>query len=145
MASSTAMDATFAIKAAIRAALLADATLNAALQGLKIVDDAPSSHPTPYISFAVRSDDWSTATEDGQVVNIDLNVWHQPSTQTPETGTVRDLMGRVRTLLHTASLTLDAPFHCVQIRAGEMVGPYRDPDGATLHGVVTVRSLIDHA
>lgn len=145
MASSDALDATFALKAAVRGALLANATLNAALQGLKIVDDAPSTHPTPYIEIDTRSDDWSTATEDGQQFSIDLHVWHQPPSRTPETASARDLMGLVRQTLHNASLTLAAPFHCVLIRVESEVGPFRDPDGTTLHGVVTVRAIVDHA
>ena len=144
MTASAANDASYAIRAAIRAALLADATLSATLVGQQIVDMAPSSHPTPYISIVTTSDDWSTATEDGQEFQIDVNVWHQPSSQTPESGVARDIMSRVRQLLHTAQLTLAAPFTCAIIRAEAMVGPFRDPDGMTLHGVVTVRAFVDH-
>lgn len=138
------LDATYALKAAVRTALLANATLSAALVGLKVVDLAPSSHPTPYISVDVRSNDWSTATEDGQEVLLDINIWHQAASQTPETATARDLMGEVRKTLHTASLSLASPYNCVQIRVDNMIGPYRDPDGQTLHGVVSVRALVDH-
>jgi hypothetical protein len=144
MTESVANDATYAIRAAIRTALLADSALNAALKGQKVVDLAPSGHPTPYISLETQSDDWSTATEDGQQFTIDVNVWHQAESETPDSATTRDLMSRVRIVLHTASLSLASPFHCVLIRAGGMVGPFRDPDGKTLHGVVTVTALVDH-
>lgn len=139
------LDATYAVKAAVRTALLANATLASALAGLKVVDLAPSSHPTPYISIETQSSDWSTATEDGQEIVLDINVWHQTASQTPETATARDLMGQVRKALHTAPLSLAAPFNCVQIRVENMIGPYRDPDGMTLHGVVSVRALVDHS
>jgi hypothetical protein len=145
MAASDPRDATFAIKKAVRAALLANSTLNLALQGLKVVDAASTKHATPYISWDTSSDDWSTATEDGQVIVLDLNVWDQPSSRTPETANGRDIMSIVRETLHTATLFLDTPFHCVQIRVEAMIGPYRDPDGQTLHGVVTIRALVDHA
>lgn len=145
MAASLPLDATFALKAAVRRTLLADASINAILAGSKIVDEAPKEHPTPYISVDARSDDWSTATEDGQVIALDLSVWHQPSSRTPETALVRDLMGTIRRALHTADVTLDAPFHCAQIRVETMIGPYRDPDGQTMHGVVSIRALVDHA
>lgn len=138
------LDATYALKAAVRTALLANSTLSSTLVGLKVVDLAPSSHPTPYISIETRSNDWSTATEDGQEILLDINVWHQSVSQTPETATARNLMSEVRKTLHTASLTLEAPFNCVQIRVDNMIGPYRDPDGMTLHGVVSVRALVDH-
>lgn len=138
------LDATYALKAAVRTALLANSTLSTTLVGLRVVDLAPSSHPTPYISIETRSNDWSTATEDGQEILLDINVWHQPVSQTPETATARNLMSEVRVALHTASLTLDAPFNCVQIRVQNMLGPYRDPDGMTLHGVVSISALVDH-
>lgn len=144
MTASQSLDATYAIKSAIRTALLNNSTISDALQGLKIVDLAPSGHPTPYISLATQSVDFSTASEDGQEITIDVNVWHQPSSQTPETATARGLMGEVRKTLHAASLSLDAPFSLILMRVTNMIGPYRDPDGATLHGVVTVRALVDH-
>lgn len=139
------LDATYALKAAVRTALLANSTLSNTLVGLKVVDLAPSSHPTPYISIETQSNDWSTSSEDGQEIKLDINVWHQATSQTPETGTARDLMGLVRQTLHTASLSLAAPFNCVLIRVENMIGPYRDPDGMTLHGVVSVRALVDHS
>ena len=138
------LEATYALKAAVRTALLANSTLSTTLVGLKVVELAPSSHPTPYISIDARSNDWSTSTEDGQEILLDINVWHQSPSQTPETATARNLMSEVRTTLHTASLSLEAPFNCVQIRVDNIIGPYRDPDGSTLHGVVSVRALVDH-
>lgn len=144
MTAGTALDATYALKAAIRTALLADSYLNSTLVGLKIVDDAPAGQSTPYISFDTRSNDWSTASEDGQEVLLDLNVWTQAASQTPETGLGRDIMAAVRRVLHTASLVLASPFHSVLIRVDNMIGPYRDPDGATTHGVVSIRALVDH-
>jgi len=144
MAAGTASDATFAIKAAVRAALLADSYLNSILVGMKVVDDAPAGHATPYISIDTRSNDWSTATEDGQEILLDLSIWTQAASQTPETGSGRDIMAAVRRVLHTAVLAPASPFHAVLIRVENMLGPYRDPDGATMHGVVSIRALADH-
>lgn len=145
MATNTALDASYAIRAAIRTALLANTTLSAALAGQKVVDLAPSSHPTPYISLETTSDDFSTGTEDGQEFSIDVHVWHQPSSQTPESATTRDLMTEARKTLHTAALPLASPYNLILLRVTNMVGPFRDPDGATLHGVLTVRALVDHS
>lgn len=144
MATSDALDATYAIRAAIRTALLANATLSSALAGQKVVDLAPSSHPTPYISLAATAVDFSTATEDGQEFEIDVNVWHQPSSQTPESGAALAIMAEVRKTLHTAILSLAAPYNLVLMRVTNQIAPYRDPDGLTLHGIVTVRALVDH-
>lgn len=55
------------------------------------------------------------------------------------------IMGHVRRILHTANLTLSAPYHAVLCRAINQIGPFHDPDGATIHGVVTVRVVVDHA
>ena len=145
MAASLPLDATAATLAAIRAALLADATLAALLVGGQVVVRAPSSAPTPYIEMSPSGGDYSTATEDGQDLKIDLHVWHQPASQTPETATCMAIMGHVRRILHTASLAASAPFHCVFCRVINQIGPYHDPDGSTLHGVVTVRVVVDHA
>jgi hypothetical protein len=144
MTASDASDATFTLKKAIRNVILADATLNAALVGQKVVDEAPSSHPTPYISMETSSDDWSTATEDGQEFFIDLHVWTQSVKQTPETATGRDIMASLRRVLHTATLSLSSPFNSVLIRVQGMNGPFRDPDETTLHGVVSIRVIVDH-
>jgi hypothetical protein len=144
MAASLPLDASRALMAAVRAALLADSQLSGLLAGHKVLNQAPSSHATPYISIADRSSDWSTATEDGQAIAFDLNVWHQPDSLTPETGVIRTIMALCRQVLHTASLSMEAPFHCVQIRVENEIGPFRDPDGATLHGVVSLRALVDH-
>lgn len=145
MAVGLPLDATAATLAAIRAALLADATLPGLLAGNKIMVMAPSSCPTPYIEMSPSGGDYSTATEDGQDLKIDLHIWHQPSSQTPETATAMQIMGLVRQIMHTATLAPAAPFHCVFCRVTNQIGPYHDPDGATLHGVVTVRVVVDHA
>lgn len=144
MAASQPLDAGSSLIAAVRSALVANSALAGMLAGNKVMTWAPSSCPTPYIQIAHRSNDWSTASEDGQEVLLDLNVYHQPDSQTPEAGTARTIMVLCRQTLHTASLTLASPFHCVQVRVTNEIGPYRDPDGATLHGVVTIRALVDH-
>lgn len=145
MAKSDALDASVAIRSAIRTALLANTTLASVLVGHKVVDLAPSGHATPYISLATSSDDFSTGTEDGQEFTIDVNVWHQPPSQTPESATARDIMAEVRKTLHTAAINMSSPYNLVLLRVTNMIGPYRDPDGMTLHGIVTVRAIVDHS
>ena len=145
MATATALDATTAVLTAIRTAILADGTLSSTLAGsLQVMTAAPSSYPAPFISMDVRSNDWSTATEDGQEIFVDLNVWTQPASLTPEMASNRTIMDRLRQILHTATLSLSAPFHAVQCRVENQIGPYEDPDGATMHGVVSLRLLVDH-
>lgn len=145
MTASAALDATPAILKAIRNALIADATLGPLLAGNKVMVRAPSSCATPYIDLDVREQDYSTATEDGQDFTVLINVWHEPSSVTAETATTMAIMGHVRRILHTASLTLGAPYHCVLIRVQARVGPFHNPDDAVVHGTVLVRAVVDHS
>jgi hypothetical protein len=142
---SAALDATPAILKALRTALIGDATLAPLLAGDKVMVRAPSSAPTPYIELDVREQDFSTATEDGQDFQILLHVWHEPASTSPETALTMTIMGHVRRILHTAALTLDAPFHSVLTRVQSRVGPFHDPDGAVIHGTVIVRAVVDHS
>jgi len=144
MATSSSLDSVPAFRGAVRTAILADATLSSTLVGSKVLVQAPSSHPTPYIQLTARSQDWATATEDGQEIFLDLHVWHQRLSQTPETDVARDIMSRLKQVLHTASLSLASPFTLTQMRVDSMIGPYLDPDGTTLHGVVSLHAFVDH-
>lgn len=146
MVASNPLDSSYAVMAMIRATLLADTYLQGILAGSKIVDKASSSMPTPFITFStMRSNDWSTASEDAQEHLIDLGVWHEPDAQTPDTGTARAIMAQVRSLLHTAAPAIASPFNLVLMRVTNQLGPFRDPDGKTLHGVVSVRVVVDHS
>lgn len=144
MTAAAALDATPALTKAIRGALIGDATLAPLLAGNKVMVRAPSSAPTPYIELDVRDQDFSTASEDGQDFSVLVHVWHEPNSVTPETGTAMAIMGHVRRILHTASLSLDAPFNGVLCRVQSRVGPFTDPDTAVIHGTLIVRALVDH-
>ena len=145
MSASDALDASPAVLKAIRSALIADATLSPLLAGDKVMVRAPSSCPTPYLELNLREQDYSTATEDGQDFTVLVNVWHEPPSTTPETALTMTIMGHVRRILHTAALTLDAPFHSVLTRVQSRVGPFQDPDTSVIHGTVLVRAVVDHA
>jgi len=145
MSSRDALSAKFTLIKGVRALLLADATLPPLLNGNKIMARAPSSAPTPYIEIDARSTDYSTATEDGEEIQLTLHTWHENASQTPETATAQAIMGHIRRILHNAAPTLDAPFHCVLLRVENDNGPYQDPDGAVMHGVTQVRAIVDHS
>ena len=144
MTASAALDGGAALLKAVRNALVGDATLNPLLAGNKVMVRAPSSAPTPYIELDLRCADFSTASEDGQDFTLVVHVWHAPSSVTPETGSTLAIIGHVRRILHTAALTMDAPFHCVFVRVFSSIGPFHDPDSAVIHGMVTVRAVVDH-
>lgn len=140
----TVVDPTMAYMEAVRTVLLADSAIRAA-GVLEVLDRARPNMKTPFITLGATSDlDWSTATEDGIQLRMDVSIWDSSPSQTPETRRSREIIARVRALLHTATLTLAPPAHHVLTRVTAVVGPMLDPDGFTLHSVVTVTALLDH-
>ncbi len=105
-------NAEIALRAAIHAALAADATLLGLLGGPKIYDEAPRGAIAPYVTFGdLQSRDWSTDSDDGVEHFVILNVW------SGQTGAREALAiaGRVRDLLHDQPLTLSG-FNLVNLR-----------------------------
>jgi hypothetical protein len=74
---------------------------------------------------------------------MDISAWDGSNPQA-NTLVTRQIMERVRVILHFATLTLGAPARCVLCQVINSVGPMLDPDGSTLHGVVSIRALVDH-
>jgi hypothetical protein len=93
-----------ALRKAIRACLLADASLTTALGGAHIYDEAPRDAAAPYITFGdAQARDWSTASDRGSEQFPILNVWS-------EQRGVREALAiaeQTRALLDDAALTLD--------------------------------------
>ncbi len=70
------MSAALALRAAIRTALVADATLVALLGGQSVYDDVPRGARPPYIVLAEHAArDESTGTETGEEHQVTLHVW----------------------------------------------------------------------
>jgi hypothetical protein len=137
------IDGTMALMTAIRTALLADSGL-AALGITEVYDRPPSIQVLPFVTIgATRYSDWSFADNDGQEIFVDVSAW-DGSKADPNTLVTRQIMERLRVILHFATLTLGAPSRCVLCQVINSVGPMLDPDGSTLHGVVSIRALVDH-
>lgn len=101
-----------ALRKAMRAALLADPALNAALGAPAIYDEAPREAKPPYVTFGdALSRDWSTGADTGAEQFVVLNIW---STQRGLHQAL-DIADRVRALLIDAALTLDG-HHLVNLR-----------------------------
>lgn len=65
-----------ALRAAIRAALLADPPLVTMLGGERLYDETPATVETPYITFGeANAADWSTGDARGHEHEFSLNVW----------------------------------------------------------------------
>lgn len=139
-------DATNAVLAAVRVALLADPDILASLASpASVYDRPPQECPVPFVVIGEASfQDWSTADGEGQDIRLDVHVWDESASQTPDIARCKALMRRIRDVLHFRSLALAAPFHAVLCQVTARVGPLIDPDGISIHGVLTVNVLTDH-
>ncbi len=70
------MSALLALQKAIFQALQADATLTALIGAQKLFDEPPADAKPPYLVFAsIIANDWSTGTESGEEIFLDLEIW----------------------------------------------------------------------
>lgn len=138
----TALDRQQAILSATVAALGADAQL-AAIVGRRIYDAAPGRPTTPEITLKlVSAADASSASTEAQRLTYDVDVWDRYALSAGLTRP-RAIMGHIRRILHMQPLTVSG-CAVILLRCTTSAGPFRDPDGVTLHGVVTVTALAGH-
>jgi hypothetical protein len=155
-------DATTALLTAIRAALVADATL-AGIVGtdtrsgaVKVFSRPPAHIAMPFVTFGDTSQrEFSTSDTYGQEIIVDVHCWamrQADGNQSPATGTARQMMGRIETLLHMQPDTSgDRPTITVagfNLIIAVVTGRSQlmlDPDGETNHGFVTVSARIGHS
>lgn len=154
-------DATLDWLTALRAALVADATL-AALVGTdpvsgatKIFSRPPAHVGLPYVSFGDTSQRaFSTSDSYGQEIIVDVHCWamrQNDGNQSPATGTARRMMARVEAIVHMQpdrsgdrpSLTIPGRNLLIaQILERSQLA--LDPDGETNHAFLTISALIGH-
>ena len=92
-----------ALRRAVRAALLADAALAAALGGAHVYDEAPPGAPTPRVAFShVQARDWSAQESRGAEQILVLSVWSSAR----GTREALDIADRIVALLDEAPLAL---------------------------------------
>lgn len=136
-------DPTYYTLKAVRAALLADPVI-AGYVGTRIYEQPPQQALTPYIVLgATTSGDFSTADTDGEDVLVEIHCWEEPDTQSPNTRLPREIVKRIREVLHFASLTLDAPNHPVMAQVVSGTGPAIVDTG--LLSTVSLRALVDRS
>ena len=82
------------------------------------------------------------ADTEAQSLVFDVDVWDRYALGT-DLSRPRLLMGHVRRLLHLQPLSVPG-CNLVLLRCTGAKGPMRDPDGVTLHGIVTVTALAGH-
>lgn len=138
----TALDRQQAVLSATVAALGADAQL-ATIVGHRIYDASPGRPTTPEITLKLVSGvDASSANTEAQRLIYDVDVWDR-YVLASGLARPRTIMGHVRRILHMQPLTVSG-CAVILLRCTASAGPFRDPDGVTLHGVVTVMALAGH-
>lgn len=132
-----ATDHTELLLIALRSAMLADPQIAAITT--RVFDWPPAGEPLPMLTLnAIGWSTWDTADSDGQEIKVDVHVWDADGSDAPDSTRARLLMKHLRRVFHRAPLDLDG-LVLLEVVGGS--GPRLDPDGVTLHGIVTLRAL----
>lgn len=110
-----------------------------AIVGTRVYDNPPSNADFPYVSFGpsdVVEDDADCIT--GRIETIQIDCWSRYQGGFKE---VKSLADAVKKALHryNGALTVNA---LVEMTV-QSVRHFRDPDGITSHGVVTVQAIVE--
>lgn len=138
----SATDRSAAVLAALRTSLLADPALAALVDG-RIFELPPARAGMPSLTIrCVSGLDASSADTDAQTLTFDCDVWDRFATA-GDLSAAHAIMAHVRRILHMQSIAVSGVAVLSVLCTGSQ-GPYRDPDGVTLHGVVTLRVRCGH-
>ncbi|KJS45240.1 MAG: hypothetical protein VR71_02165 [Roseovarius sp. BRH_c41] len=126
------------LQTAILNALVADAGVGA-LVGDRIYDGMPSNGQYPCITVGpTDSFNEDLACVDARTETVQLDVW---SRDQGRMGPCKDICDAVKDALHLADITL-TQHALIRIRTGG-IRVFRDADGITAHGVVTVEADLE--
>lgn len=131
--------ASFALQAAIFAALSADSGL-AALAGTppRLYDDVPPRPSYPYVTLGQSSErDWSADSDPGAEHVLTLHVWSKAAGRKEALA----IAAAIHSVLQDAPLSL-AGHRLINLRH-EISEARRDPDGETIHGLVRFRAVTE--
>lgn len=118
--------------------LVADAAVGA-LVGDRVYDGAPSDREYPCVTFGPAdsfNDDLTCV--DARTETVQLDVW---SRNQGRMGPCKDICDAVKKALHLANLSL-GQHALIRIRT-DSIRVFRDPDGITAHGVVTIEADLE--
>ena len=131
-------DAALAVYAAAYQALAADTDLNAELGGSRLFDRVPQRARPPYVVLGdARSDDWSTATEDGEAIIFFVHIW----TRSGHRRDNHSLQAHVKRVLIADGLTVE-DHHLVALRY-QFSDTRRDRLHGYLHAVLRFRAVTE--
>ncbi len=127
-----------ALRAAIHAALVADAALVALLGAPRVHDVPPGDADFPFVTLgeAVVAD-WSTATEAGTEQALTLHVFSRSGGRAEAFA----IAARLQEVLHDAALTLGG--HRLANLRATTAEVRRESDGRTFHALVRFRAVTE--
>ncbi|MFG1213257.1 DUF3168 domain-containing protein [Xanthobacter flavus] len=127
-----------ALRAAIHAALVADAALVALLGAPRIHDVPPGDADFPFVTLgeAVVAD-WSTATEAGTEQALTLHVFSRSGGRAEAFA----IAARLQAVLHDAALALEG--HRLANLRATTAEVRRESDGRTFHALVRFRAVTE--
>ena len=126
----------FALQQAVYTTLSGDSQLTSTL-GAGVYDDVPQGSAYPFVTLGDDGAiDYSTVDLVGSQTALNIHVWSQ-SYGSRET---KDIMDRIHTLLHDASISVTG-YNLINNRF-EFSDVLRDPDGITRHGVMRLRAVM---
>jgi len=132
--------ASLALRAAVHAALTADAALNAVLGGPRIYDEPPREAMFPYVTMGeTRITDFSTGSEAGLEHQLTLHAWSRQGGHRE----AHVIAGALLQALDDAPLVL-AGQHLVNFRFAA-ADVRREADGRTYHALVRFRAVTEPA
>lgn len=130
--------ASWALQAAIHAALTENDAVLAVLGGPRIYDHVPRGVSYPFVTFGSTSErDWSTGSDGGHEHIVVLNVWSHANGR----GQVQQIIEAVRTVLHDRPLVLDG-YSLINLRH-EASNTRREADGERYSGTIRLRAVTE--
>jgi hypothetical protein len=132
--------ASAALRAAIHAALVADAPLAALLGGSSVYDEPPAGAVFPYVTLGeTRVNDFSTGTERGEEHQLTLHAWSRQGGHKQ----AHLIAGALLQALDDAPLTL-TDHRLINFRFA-LADVRRENDGRTYHALVRFRAVTEPA
>ena len=127
-----------ALRAAIHAALVADAALVALIGAPRVYDVPPGDADFPFVTLgeAVVAD-WSTATEAGSEQALTLHVFSRSGGRAEAFA----IAARLQEVLHDAALALEG--HRLANLRATTAEVRRESDGRTFHALVRFRAVTE--
>ncbi|MFD2237045.1 DUF3168 domain-containing protein [Aureimonas populi] len=126
------------LQATIVSTLSSDPAVTGLLGGPKIFDHVPERARFPYLTLGRTAVmDWSTGTEDGHEHLLTLHVWARGGSK----GETYEIMDKVSTKLHDASLPLDG--HRLVNLQLQFAEARQEPESPTYHGILRFRAVTE--